>query len=73
MALQECQAEGHENENYSNVDQESPQEVVSEEEEVHADHDGNERDHVEHDGRPSSHQSKLSAPGQDRTRQSEIA
>jgi hypothetical protein len=45
--------------------------MVSEEQEIHADHDSNQRDHIKHDGSPSSHQSKLSAPDQGRTRQSD--
>ena len=53
--LQEPQIEGHEYQDNSDVYYEPRPELVPEEQDVHADHDGYHREHVKHDGRLSSH------------------
>src|SRR6266446_3454846 len=53
--LQEPQIERREHEDNSDVYYQPLPEVVPEEQDVHADHDGYQREHVKHDGCLSSH------------------
>src|SRR5665213_1449128 len=57
--LQENQIERREHQDNSDVYHQPLQEVVPEEQDVHADHDGYQREHVKHDRAPYSHQSNL--------------
>jgi len=53
--LQKPQTERREHQDNSDVYDQPLPEVVPEEQDVHADHDGYQREHVEHDGCLSSH------------------
>src|SRR5208282_2042109 len=53
--LQEPQIERREHQDNPDVYYQPLPEVVPEEQDVHADHDGYQREHVKHDGRLSSH------------------
>jgi hypothetical protein len=53
--FQEPQIEGPEHQDNSDVYQQPRPELVPEEQDIHADHDGYHRDHVKHDGCRSSH------------------
>ena len=53
--LQEPKIERREYQDDSDVDYQSRPEVVLEEQDVHDDHDGYQREHVKHDSCPSSH------------------
>src|SRR5580704_9754963 len=57
--LQEPQIERPEHQDDSDVHHQPLPEPVSEEQNVHADHDGYQREHAEHDGSLSSHPSFL--------------
>jgi hypothetical protein len=57
--LQESEIERREHKDNSDVHYQPLQELVPEEQDVHADHDGYQRDHVKHDGCLSSHRSFL--------------
>ena len=53
--LQEPQIERREHQDNSDIYYQSLPEVVPEEQDVHADHDGYQREHIKHDGCLSSH------------------
>jgi hypothetical protein len=53
--LEEPEIEGHKYQDNSDVNEQPIPEVVPEEQDVHADHDGYHREHVKHDDRPASH------------------
>jgi hypothetical protein len=53
--LQEPEVEGPEYQNYSDVGDQPGPELMPEEQDVHADHDGYQRKHVKHDSCPTSH------------------
>jgi hypothetical protein len=53
--LQEPQIEGPEHQDNSDVYYQPRPEVMPEEQDIHADHDGYQREHVKHDGCRSSH------------------
>src|SRR5450755_262254 len=55
--LQEPEIERREHQDNSDVYYQPLPELVPEEQDVHADHDGNQREHVKHDGCLSSHRS----------------
>jgi hypothetical protein len=57
--LQEPQIERRERQDNPDIYYQPCPEVVSEEQDVHADHDGYQREHVKHDGCPFSHLSLL--------------
>lgn len=53
--LQEPEIERHKYQDNTDVHQQPSPELVPEEQDVHADHDGYHREHVKHDGCPASH------------------
>src|SRR5664279_3274291 len=58
-SLQEPQIERREHQDYPDVYHQALQEPMPEEQDVHADHDGYQREHVEHDACVPSHRSIL--------------
>jgi hypothetical protein len=66
--LQEPQIERPEHQNYSDVHHQPLPEPVPEKQDIHADHDGYQREHVKHNGCLSSH---ASLPGRGRAARTE--